>query len=315
MTNIGIDIMGGDSAPKVTLEGSLKALPDLSEDTCLYLIGPEKIIHEFLAQNGQVENDKLKVVNASEAIAMDEHPVKALQQKKDSSLAIGFGLLSRGMLQGFASAGNSGAMMVGALNALKPIEGVLRPCVVSSFPQKEGGFNTLVDVGINVDAKPEMFLQFAKLGETYARLVHGVESPRIGLLNTGAEEGKGSLLYQKAYEILKTAKDITFVGNLEARDFYENRVDVTVCDGFTGNVFLKQAEAFYNLLQFRNIEDPFLDKFNYERYGGTPILGVNGNVILGHGVSGPTAIANMILATEKVAKAKLSENITKVFKK
>ena len=156
--------------------------------------------------------------------------------------------------------------MVGALNALKPIEGVLRPCVVSSFPQKEGGFNTLVDVGINVDAKPEMFLQFAKLGETYARLVHGVESPRIGLLNTGAEEGKGSLLYQKAYEILKNTKDITFAGNLEARDFYENRVDVTVCDGFTGNNIVKTCEGLYYNIIKSGAESEFLNRFNFNNY-------------------------------------------------
>lgn len=315
MTNIGIDIMGGDKAPKVTLEGSAKALPDLGEDTRLYLIGPEQIINDFLESNGLAGNNRLVVVDAQEAIGMHEHPVKALQQKRNSSLAVGFGLLAHQKIQGFASAGNSGAVMVGAINALKPIEGVMRPCVVSAFPQKGDGHNILVDVGINVDAKPEMLLQFAKLGEVYSRLVYGVEKPRIALLNTGEEEGKGSLLYQKAFEILKNSKDITFVGNLEARDFYENRADVTVCDGFTGNVFLKQAEAFYNLLQYRDVKDPFLDKFNYERYGGTPILGVNGNVILGHGVSGSTAIANMILATEKVAQARLSENITKVFKK
>lgn len=314
MTNIGIDIMGGDSAPKVTLEGSAKVLPLLGDDTCLHLIGPEEIINDFLVSNGLENDNRLKVIHAPEAIGMDEHPVKALQQKKNSSMAVGFGMLALKKIDGFASAGNSGAVMVGALNALKPIEGVMRPCVVSAFPQKNDSHNILVDVGINVDAKPEMLVQFAKLGEVYARLVYGVENPRIGLLNTGEEEGKGSLLYQKAHELLRSSKDITFVGNLEARDFYDNRVDVTVCDGFTGNVFLKQAEAFYNLLQYRDIKDPFLDKFNYERYGGTPILGVNGNVVLGHGVSGPTAIANMILATEQVAKAKLSENITKVFK-
>jgi len=315
MTNIGIDIMGGDSAPKVTLEGSAKALPELDKDTRLYLIGPQKVIQEFLESEGLNGDSRLVVVSAEEAIGMDEHPVKALQQKKNSSLAVGFGLLAQKKIDGLASAGNSGAVMVGALNALKPIEGVMRPCVVSAFPQKNDSHNILVDVGINVDAKPEMLQQFARLGEVYSRLVYGVEQPRVGLLNTGEEEGKGSLLYQKAYEILKNTKDITFVGNLEAREFYEDRADVTVCDGFTGNVFLKQAEAFYNLLQYRNIKDPFLEKFNYERYGGTPILGVNGNVVLGHGVSGTTAIANMILATEKVAKAKLSENITKVFKK
>ncbi len=134
------------------------------------------------------------------------------------------------------------------------------------------------------------------------------------MLNTGAEPGKGSLLYQKAHELLSNSKELTFTGNVEARDFYDGTVDVTVCDGFTGNVFLKQAEGFYQLISHRKIEDPFLEKFNSELYGGTPILGVRGNVVLGHGVSSPKAILNMILATEKIAKAKLSEHITKAFK-
>lgn len=314
MINIGIDIMGGDLAPEATLEGSLKAISRLNANTCLHLIGPEETIKAYFESQKIATAENWKIVNASQTIGMDENPVKALQQKPDSSMAIGFALMGRGILQGFASAGNSGAMMVAAMHALKPIEGVTRPCAISAFPQKGNSYNILVDVGINVDAKPEMFLQFAKLGVVYAQEVYHIKNPRVGLLNTGTEKHKGSLLYQKAHDILSNSKEITFAGNIEAREFYENTVDVTVCDGFTGNVFLKQAEGFYKLLQYREIRDPFLDRFNYELYGGTPVLGVNGNVILGHGASSALAITNMILATEKVAQAKLSEHITKAFK-
>ncbi len=314
MINIGIDIMGGDLAPIATLEGGISSLLELQEDTKLHLIGAGDKIQQWLGERSINLPENCVIVDAPQAIEMGEHPVKALQSKPQSSLNIGFALLAAGKLDGFASAGNSGAVMVAAMNALKLIDGVSRPCVIGVFPQLNGGFNILVDVGINVDAKPELLLQFAKLGATYATVVHGIDNPRVGLLNTGAEPGKGSLLYQKAHELLSNSKELTFTGNVEARDFYDGTVDVTVCDGFTGNVFLKQAEGFYQLISHRKIEDPFLEKFNYELYGGTPILGVRGNVVLGHGVSSPKAILNMILATEKIAKAKLSEHITKAFK-
>ncbi len=314
MINIGIDIMGGDLAPIATLDGGIQSLSQLREGTTLHLIGHAEKMHQWLSGRGINLPENCVIVDAPETIEMGEHPVKALQSKPQSSLNIGFAMLASGKLDGFASAGNSGAVMVAAMNALKLIEGVSRPCVIGVFPQLNGGFNTLVDVGINVDAKPEMLLQFAQLGATYARVVYGIENPRIGLLNTGTEPGKGSLLYQKAYELLSNSKELTFTGNVEARDFYDGIVDVTVCDGFTGNVFLKQAEGFYQLIAHRKIEDPFLSKFNYELYGGTPILGVRGNVVLGHGVSSPKAISNMILATERIAEAKLSEHITKAFK-
>lgn len=306
--------MGGDLAPIATLEGSLNCLSHLQDDTELHLIGNASAIEDFLKQRGVSLPENCKIVDAPEVIEMGEHPVKALQSKPKASLNVGFGLMAKGQLDGFASAGNSGAVMVAALNILKPIEGVSRPCVISAFPQLDGSFNILTDAGINVDTKPEMFVQFARLGATYSRIVFNIENPRIGLLNTGEEPGKGSLIYQRAYELLNNSKELTFVGNLEARDFFDGKADVTVCDGFTGNIVLKQTEGFYQLLKHRNIEDPFLDKFNYELYGGTPILGVRGNVVLGHGVSSAKAIENMILSTEKIARARLAEHITKAFK-
>lgn len=311
MTRIGIDIMGGDYAPHTTLEGVLKAVSQLNSSTHLVLIGDEGIINKDL----KVEDyPNLSIFHASEVIGMDEHPIKALQSKPNSSLAQGFGLLAQKKIDAFASAGHSGAIMVGAMHSVKLIEGIMRPCVATAFPLQDGSKNILLDVGINADCKPEVMVQFGKLGAIYAKSVFGLDKPRVALLNTGSEESKGSQLYQKAHELLKSEKDLNFVGNLEARDFYSGEADVTVCDGFTGNIVLKQTEAFYSLLEKRGVDDDYLNLFNYEQYGGTPVLGVNGNVILGHGISNGNAIANMILATERVAQANLAEHIKEAFK-
>ena len=190
-----------------------------------------------------------------------------------------------------------------------------RPFAATAFPQVDDSPHLLLDVGINVDSRPQQFTQFALLGSIYAKEVFGIENPRVALLNTGAEESKGSALYQKAHSQLKTVKEINFVGNLEARDFYEGKADVSVCDGFTGNVFLKQAEGFYNLFKQKGVQHPFLEKFNYEQYGGTPILGLRGNVVLGHGASSAEAIKNMILATERLAEVKLATRIENLINK
>jgi glycerol-3-phosphate acyltransferase PlsX len=312
MINIGIDIMGGDYAPHTTLEGVVLALDKINPTSQLVLIGDEHAIRAHL-ERVDFNSDQIQIVPSTEVIEMTDHPIKALQQKKNSSMSIGFGLLAKEKIHAFASAGHSGAVMIGAMHSVKQIEGVWRPCVATAFPLPTGQKNVLLDVGINVDCKPEMLVQFAKLGSVYAKQVFGIEAPRVGLLNTGAEETKGSLLYQQAHELLKLESEINFVGNLEARDFFDGNCDVTVCDGFTGNVMLKQTEAFYKLLQSRGIQDDYLDLFNYEHYGGTPVLGVNGNVLLGHGISNGNAICNMILAAEKVAEADLAAHIKKAF--
>lgn len=312
MTKIGIDIMGGDYAPLAALEGAVLALDKLGKDSELWLIGDQLAISNHL-QHAGIDAGRVKIIPTTQVIGMGEHPIKALQSKKDSSLAVGFGLLAHKKLDVFASAGHSGAVMIGAIHSVKQIDSVWRPCVASAFPLPDGSKNILLDVGINVDCKPEMLVQFAKLGSVYAREVFGIENPRVGLLNTGTEETKGSLMYQKAHELLKLENSIEFIGNMESRDFFDGGCDVTVCDGFAGNLILKQTEAFYKLLKKRNIEDDYLDQFNYENYGGTPVLGVNGNVLLGHGISNSNAICNMILAAEKVANANLAEHIKKAF--
>jgi len=309
MAGIGLDIMGGDYAPQVVLEGCLQALPRLADDTQLYLFGPLDILEGFFHVSDRNAGDRIRMVHAPEVISMHAPPVKALQQKRNSSIRVGMKYLAAGEIDSLASAGHSGALMVAAMQILGTVEGIDRPCAVTAFPQKSNHAHLLLDVGINHEVKPDQLAQFAILGSIYSKLIYGIDNPRVGLLNIGSEPGKGNTLYQNAFRILESHKAINFIGNLEARDFYDGIADVSVCDGFTGNIFLKQAEGMYRLLKDKGVEHPFLDQFNYEKYGGTPILGLKRNVVLGHGASSSLAIENMVLTAEKLAQIELATNI------
>ena len=240
---------------------------------------------------------------------MGEHPIKSLKSKPHSSINVGFKYLSRGQIDGFASAGNTGAMLVGGFYSVKSISGVIRPCISSILPKEKGDFGLLLDVGANADCKPDVLYQFGILGSLFAEHVLGIEFPKVALLNLGEEKTKGNLLTQAAYPIMEGSIDYNFIGNIESRDIFEQTCDVVVCDGFTGNIVLKQAEAFYKLIKNRKIQDDYFDRFNYENYGGTPILGLNKTVIIGHGISNEVAIKNMIILTKDVIEANLSEKI------
>ncbi len=309
MAGIGVDIMGGDYAPQVVLEGCERAFDRMLGDTQLYLFGPEDLIAHHFSGAPPTLKERLHIVHSPEAIGMDEQPVKALQTKRESSILIGLKHLAQKQINCFASAGHSGAIMVAAMQTLGTVEGIDRPCAATAFPQKSEHPHLLLDVGINTEVKPELLAQFAVLGSIYSRLIYHIDNPRVGLLNTGSEPGKGTALYQSAFKILQDLKSINFIGNTEARDFYHGIADVSVCDGFTGNIFLKQAEGMYQLLKDQGIEHPYLNEFNYENYGGTPILGLKGNVVLGHGASSALAIENMILTAEKLAEINLAKNI------
>jgi len=309
---IGLDVMGGDFAPSVTVKGAILAKTALPENTKIILIGNETLIKQEL-QKENYSADAFEIVPTTQVIEMGEHPTKAFQQKTDSSIAVGFSLLKQGKIDAFASAGNTGAMLVGSMFVLKPIPGVIRPCITSILPKLNGKFGIILDVGTNADCKPDVLYQFGILGMLYAKYVYNIENPKIGLLNIGEEEKKGNLLTQAAYELMKDSKDFNFIGNVEGRDLFDEKVDVIVCDGFTGNVVLKEAEAFYYLIKKRGIEDEFFNRFNYEIYGGTPILGINSNVLIGHGISSALAIKNMLLLSKNVAEAKLSEKINQAF--
>jgi glycerol-3-phosphate acyltransferase PlsX len=237
---------------------------------------------------------------------MHEHPTKALKEKKQSSIAIGFHLLATDKADAFISAGNTGAMMVGALYSIKAIEGVLRPTIGAYLPKEDGKLGLLVDVGLNADCKPENLSQFALLGSLFAKHILNFENPRVALINLGEEEGKGNILAQAAYPLLKENKLINFIGNIEGRDLLSGKAEVMVCEGFTGNVLLKFAESIYNIVKSRNINDEYFNRFNFEIYGGVPVLGVNKPVIIGHGISHATAFKNMILMAEKMLEKDLS---------
>ena len=246
---------------------------------------------------------------------MDEYPAKAFTQKPSASIPLGFSMLKAGKIDGFASAGNTGAMLVGAIQLVKAVPGVIRPCITAGIPKNTGHPTILLDVGINPDCKPDVLYQYAILGSLYAELVYNIENPKVALFNIGTEEEKGNLLTKATYQAMKGTTDFNFIGNIEGTDIFRDDLDVIVCDGFVGNTILKAAEAFYTLLLKRRIKDEYFDKFNYENYGGTPILGINAAAIIGHGISGPGAIKNMILHTANVIEAKLTEKIKQAFDK
>ncbi|TND09918.1 MAG: fatty acid/phospholipid synthesis protein PlsX [Bacteroidetes bacterium] len=309
---IGIDIMGGDFAPDATVSGVCLAYDALPPAVTLVLIGDREQIVSLLTQHG-FDPSRVEIVHAPDVIGMGEHPTKALTQKPNSSIATGFKLLKEAKLDAFASCGNTGAMLVGSMFTVKSIPGVIRPCITSVLPKESGGFGLILDVGSNADCKPDVLYQFGILGSLYAQYVYNISNPRVGLLNIGEESEKGNLVAQAAYALMKDSKDFYFIGNVEGRDIFDDKVDVIVCDGFTGNVVLKEAEAFYTIIKKRGIDDAYFNRFNYEIYGGTPILGINSNVIIGHGISSPLAIKNMLLLAHSVAEAKLPEKIKQAF--
>ncbi|MEK7224171.1 MAG: phosphate acyltransferase PlsX, partial [Bacteroidota bacterium] len=286
--NIGIDMMGGDYAPLEAVKGVQLYLSGHTIPASLLLIGDKDQIEKLLAEHN-IPTEHIKVVHAEQVIGMQEHPTKALKEKQQSSIAIGFHLLASGKMDAFISAGNTGAMLVGALFSIKVLEGVIRPAISSIIPKTGGGSGLLLDVGLNADCKPEQLNQFAIMGTVYARLILGIDDPKVGLLNVGEEEGKGNLLAQSAYPLLKENKHINFTGNIEGRDVLMEKADVIVCDGFTGNVILKMAESLYEISKEKKIKDEYFERFNFENYGGTPVLGVAKPVIIGHGISGAKA--------------------------
>lgn len=301
---IGLDMMGGDFAPREAVKGIHLYFSETTTPATLLLTGDEAQINPLL-QEFNIPADKVKVVHTTQVIDMHEHPTKALKEKQQSSIAVGFHLLATGKSEAFISAGNTGAMLVGAMYSIKAIEGVLRPTISTLLPKDNGKTGILLDVGINADCKPEHLNQFAILGSLYAQHILGIEKPRVCLVNIGEEEGKGNILAQGTYPLLKENAAINFTGNVEGRDIFLDKADVMVCEGFTGNVILKMAESFYEITHAKGIEHEYLDRFNFENYGGTPVLGVAKPVIIGHGISHAKAFSNMIKLAEKMIASDL----------
>jgi len=305
---IGFDVMGGDYAPRATVSGAVLARKELSDADRIVLIGDRTAILEGLTQLKE-EPENFDIVHADDVIEMGESPTRSLSQKPDSSIALGFKLLKTGQIDAFSSAGNTGAMLVGSIYSVNAVQGVIRPATTTIIPKENGGVGVLIDVGTNPDTKADVLYQFGLLGSIYAKHVYGIDKPRVGLLNIGEEEDKGNLLAQSAFRLMKGTTDYHFTGNVEGRDFFCDKADVIVCDGFTGNVVLKSMEAMYRMIVKRGLNDAFFDRFNYEQYGGTPILGVNATVLIGHGISNDVAIKNMILHSRDVYQAGVTEHI------
>ncbi|MGL4364553.1 MAG: phosphate acyltransferase PlsX [Bacteroidales bacterium] len=303
---IGIDVMGGDNAPDAVVQGVVLAHKELSEEARMVLFGNKEKIESTLNEL-HFDTSLIDIVPTTEVLEMSDHPAKGFQQKPNSSIAVGFHALAKKEIDGFASAGSTGAMLVGAMYTIKAIDGIMRPCIPTFIPQLNGGCTLLVDAGLNADCKPEMLCQFGILGSIYMKNILNVANPRVALLSNGSEEEKGNILTQETHALMKDLKNLNFVGNIEGNKLFSaNSVDVVVCDGFVGNIVLKQAEAMYVITQKQGIKNEFFDRFNYELYGGTPVLGVNSTVIIGHGHSTAQAIKNMILQTENVIKAQLA---------
>lgn len=311
---IALDAMGGDFAPQAILEGAYKARKEiLKKDAELILIGPEGVLKEEM-QKLSIPEDAFTIVNADQVIEMGEHPTKAISQKQNSSIVVGYGLLKQKKADVFCSAGNTGAMLVGAMFTVRAIEGIIRPGIAGFFPKVNEKYGIVLDVGANADCKADVLGQFADLGSIYFKNIFKVEKPKVGLLNLGEEEGKGTLLTQAAYQLLKLNKDINFIGNIEGRDVFTDKADVIICDGFTGNVILKMGESFYELLKEKIKDNKFVNMLNYASVGGSPILGINENVIIAHGVSNPEAIKNMLNLAQQTVESEVCDKIKEFYK-
>lgn len=309
---IGLDIMGGDFAPNNELEGAMAAAKELPSHVKVVLIGDGPAAKKYISEKGG-DSSLFEYAHTTEVIQMGEHPTKALAQKPNSSIGIGFKMLKENSIQCFISAGNTGAMLVGAMFSVKAIPGVIRPCIGTALPKENGGIGFILDVGTNADCKPDVLYQFGILGSLYAQHVYKIAKPKVALLNLGEEAEKGNLVAQAAHTLMKDTKDFHFVGNVEGSDIFNDKADVIVCEGFTGNVVLKACEAFYSTIKKRGRSDEFFDRFNYELYGATPMLGINSNVLISHGKSTALAFKNSVLLAKDIAEANLPDKIKAVF--
>jgi phosphate acyltransferase len=310
---IALDAMGGDYAPEATVKGAILAAGVMPGNVKIVLIGDKKKILDVI-RDENFDHTVFEIIHTDEAISQGEHPAKAFSKKKNSSIVTGFGLLTGGQVDAFASTGNTGAMMIGAMFMVKSIPGIIRPAISAQVPNILGGSATLLDVGLNPDCRPDVLYQYGVLGSLYAKHVFQIDKPRVCLINVGSEEEKGNLVVKAAYELMKETDGLNFAGNIEGNELFENKKsDVIVCDGFVGNIILKEAEALYALIKKRGIKDEFFEQFNFENYGGTPVLGINQLVIIGHGISGPFAIKNLLIHTKDVVEAKLMDKFKEAF--
>lgn len=316
MARIGVDAFGGDNAPEVVVRGAILALEHISADDRIVLFGNKEAIVRVLEAEG-CSVDEFDIVHTSERIEMGDHPTEGFRRKRDSSIVVGFNHLAAGDIDAFAGAGSTGAMMVGAMMVAKPLNGVLRPAIAISIATASGKPVTILDIGINVDCRPEVLEQYGLIGSVYASGVLGIENPRVGLLNIGHESSKGNAQSKVAYSLMKEAAEqgrYNFVGNVESSHIFAGDVaDVVVCDGFVGNVIVKLIEGLYAINVEQGLINSFWQGLNYEQAGGTTVLGVDKVVTIGHGKSTPEAIENMILSARHSVKTGLIEKLKERF--
>ena len=317
MIRIGLDAMGGDFAPEVAVKGAILALDEIGASCRIVLFGNEERIREILVRES-CDAERFDIVPTTEVIGMEEHPVRAFQRKTHSSISVGLHHLADGRIDGFASAGSTGAIMVGSTQIIKAIEGVLRPAISMIVPTTNGNPVMLLDIGLNVDCRSDVLEQYALIGSIYAKSVLGIESPRVALLNIGVEPAKGNMQAKATYELLQVgheANRYNFVGNIEASHIFTSQIaDVVVCDGFVGNTIVKLTEGLYSINAQGGATHPFWKGLNYENTGGTPILGINAPVVIGHGKSTDVAIKNMILSTKHSICNDLVKHLKETFK-
>jgi glycerol-3-phosphate acyltransferase PlsX len=324
MITIAVDAMGGDNAPRPEVEGSVLAARE--HDVRVLLVGQPNVVRAELAKH-DTANLKIEMIPASEVIGMQDHPVQAFRRKKDSSMHVVARLVREAKADGMVTAGNTGAAMTVAKFLLGTLESVDRMALAAPFPNAKGGVSVLLDVGANVDSRPEHLVQFAVMGEIYYRATFGSKKPRVGLLSVGEEEIKGNELTRAVYEKLKKLP-VHFVGNVEGGDLFSGKVDVIVCDGFVGNIALKICEGLaveiFGLLKksiqsslssqvgylfSRNAYKGLKKTIDYTEYGGAPLLGLRGVSVIAHGRSNASAIKNAIRVAAGLARSRMNEKI------
>ena len=321
---IAVDAMGGDDAPAAEVEGALQAVREYGVH--VLLVGREDDLARELRKYGPVP-DAVEIVHAAETVTMNDNPARALRSKRGSSIHVAAEQVRRGRARGLISAGNTGAVMATALTVMGRIPGVYRPAVAQAFPTSKGSWTLLLDVGANVNCSADMLVQFAVMGDIYSRVLFGCETPRVGILSIGEEEHKGNGLTGEAGPLLKR-QPLHFIGNVEGHDLYSGKADVIVCDGFTGNVALKVSEGLVAAIKAMLREsleatvvrqigyglakgafDDFRKRMDYTEYGGAPMLGVKGGVIICHGRSNANAIKNAIRVAMELERGGINQKI------
>jgi len=327
---IALDAMGGDHAPKNAIAGAVMALGEFPDISRLFLVGDERAVGSELAAHSCTDG-RIEIVHATQVVEMSDSAVESVRRKKDSSISRAVDLVKKGEAEAVVSAGHTGAMVAATTIKLRTLEGVERPGIASYLPT-ETNVCVLIDAGANVDARPEHMLQYAIMGTVLSKHVLGFENPAVGLMSIGGEDVKGSEFTKEIFKLLK-ASQLNFRGNVEGHDLFENPVEVVLCDGFTGNVVLKTAEAtasavFHWLKReltatptrmagawlARNAFRAIRNKTNYEMYGGSPLVGVNGVAIIAHGSSTPLAMKNAIRVARESIKEQINPRIVDAIK-